>query len=649
MRRDRGAENGLIEFLVAALIAECPAIGVRRLSLNYAMFRSVFSATDSVGAGPIMRLTAAVLSVASRFWQVESLYRSNAKYQPEWVARYLCYDQALSLAHAALAAGMAEGFLPSPQPPAPDRTFEQVALPDGRTVSFADAVREITAAPAGLPGRRPTQQERARRAKIDLLHEAGHEAYPVAVERTGSVADVRARYAGLPAGQHTGDVVSLAGRIGAARDFGGVTFAVLYEGNTEIQLMLTAEGTPADAHLLWRRAVDLGDQVSVTGEIVASKRGELSILVAGWSMAAKCLRPLPNPRTGLTDPEARVRQRHLDLLVNPDARGLLVTRAAAVEALRNGLRARGFVEVETPILQLTAGGAAARPFRTRSQTYDTDLFLRIAPELQLKRLCVAGMNAIFEIGRNFRNEGTDATHNPEFTVLEAYQAWSDYHGMRELTQMLLLEVARCVHGEPVAVRPNASGAAHRVELDGDWPVVTVHDAISAACGEPVTPDTPIDRLHAIAARHAVRWARGAGAGEVIVALYEALVEKQTVTPTFYIDFPVSACPLARTHRDDSRLAERWDLVAFGMEIATAYSELIDPVEQRARLVEQARRAALGDPEAMYLDETFLSAMEYAMPPTGGLGIGVDRLVMLLTGANIRATLAFPFARPVNCN
>jgi lysyl-tRNA synthetase class 2 len=254
-----------------------------------------------------------------------------------------------------------------------DRTTERVDVAGKGTMLFADAVREIaTSIPSSLPARL-TQQERARRAKIELLQRAGREAYPATVERTRTVAELRARHDGLPAGQCTDEIVSVAGRVSAARDFGGVTFAVLREDNATIQLILTAEDTPADAHLLWRRTVDLGDQVSVTGEIVASKRGELSILVDRWTMAAKCLHPLPDPRAGFTDPEARVRQRHLDLLVNPEARDLLVARSAVVDALRDGLRARGFVEVETPILQLTAGGAAARPFRTHSHAYDTDL------------------------------------------------------------------------------------------------------------------------------------------------------------------------------------------------------------------------------------------------------------------------------------
>jgi lysyl-tRNA synthetase class 2 len=275
-----------------------------------------------------------------------------------------------------------------------------------------------------------------------------------------------------------------------------------------------------------------------------------------------------------------------------------------------------------------------------------ELYLRIAPELYLKRLCVAGMGRIFELNRNFRNEGADTTHNPEFTSVEVYQAHADYRDMRELTRELVLEAARAVHGSEVALRPTADGTVATVDLSGPWPTVTVHDAVSRACRVQVSSTTPAHELREICARHEVNSRREASAGELVVALYEALVEKQTSFPTFYTDFPLDACPLTRAHREDPALAERWDLVAFGSEIGTAYSELTDPIDQRRRLTEQSLLAAAGDPEAMQIDEAFLTALEYAMPPTGGLGIGVDRLVMMLTGSNIRATLAFGFVRPV---
>ncbi|MDQ1722611.1 MAG: lysyl-tRNA synthetase, class, partial [Pseudonocardiales bacterium] len=290
-------------------------------------------------------------------------------------------------------------------------------------------------------------------------------------------------------------------------------------------------------------------------------------------------------------------------------------------------------------------GANARPFVTHSNAYDATLYLRIAPELFLKRLCVAGMGKVFELNRNFRNEGADATHNPEFTSVEAYQAYADYLDMRELTRQLILEVATAVYGSPIARRPGPDGVLTDVDLSGPWRSVTVHQAVSGVCGVTITADTGLDELSRLCREHGVNRPAEASPGTLVTELYEALVEKQTHQPTFYLDFPVETSPLTRLHRNDPRLAERWDLVAFGAEIGTGYSELIDPVDQRQRLVEQSLRAADGDPEAMQLDEAFLSALEYAMPPTGGLGLGVDRLVMMLAGASIRQTLAFPFLRP----
>ncbi len=633
MRADREAENGLTEFMVSALVQACPDLGVRQISLNFAMFRSVFSSADSVGAGPVTRMSDAVLSVASRFWQLESLYRANAKYLPAWVPRFLCYDSSLTLSRAVLAAGIAEGFLPSLAPPVPDPAGELVG-----DVPFLDAVRaqEQELLRPVRPQRQLSQQQRARLVKMERLAEP----YPVAVPRTSTLDAVRAAHPGLAADARTGTTVSVTGRVRALRDLGGVLFAVLQEGEVTLQAMLTEKDTPEEARHRWRRTVDLGDHVSVTGEIVTSRNGELSVLAAGWTMAAKCLRPLPDAHAGFTDPEARVSQRHLDLLVNPDAMRVLRDRSAAVRALRDAFHTRGFAEVETPMLQAVHGGATARPFRTHINAYDMELYLRIAPELYLKRLCVAGMEKVFELNRSFRNEGVDATHNPEFTSLEAYQAYADYVTMRELTRELILEVATAVHGRPVAMRPDGP-----VDLSAPWPILTVHEAVSRATGTSLDSETPIDLVREVCARHHVHAPADATAGELVVELYDALVEKQTTYPTFYTDFPLETSPLTRTHRSDPRLAERWDLVAFGMELGTAYSELIDPLEQRERLTTQSLKAAAGDPEAMQIDEAFLTALDFAMPPTGGLGLGVDRLVMLLTGTSIRATLAFPFHRP----
>jgi lysyl-tRNA synthetase, class II len=379
--------------------------------------------------------------------------------------------------------------------------------------------------------------------------------------------------------------------------------------------------------------------------MVLSRSGELSLQVRSWTLTAKSLRPLPDKHRGITDPEARVRQRYLDLTMRPAARRQLAARSAAIRAVRETLQGYGFLEVETPILQTIHGGANARPFQTHVNAYDLDLYLRIAPELYLKRLMVGGVDRVFEIGRNFRNEGADATHNPEFTMLEAYEAYGDYTTMRLLVQDIIRNAAVAANGTTVVRGTDADGVPHEVDLSEPFRVTTVNEAISAAAGVEITANT--DKAALVRLAHSLQiniddsWTRG----NILLELYEHLCEHRTVTPTFYCDFPAEVSPLTRQHRVDPRLAERWDLVCFGAEIGTAYSELVDPVEQRARLTAQSLQAAGGDLEAMELDEDFLTALEYAMPPSGGLGMGVDRLIMMLTGKTIRDTVLFPMVRP----
>ncbi|MBA3529297.1 MAG: lysine--tRNA ligase, partial [Propionibacteriaceae bacterium] len=392
-----------------------------------------------------------------------------------------------------------------------------------------------------------------------------------------------------------------------------------------------------------RRVVDLGDHLGAQGSMMLSRSGEPSVAVSNWLLTAKSLRPLPV--RGLGDSETRVRQRYLDLAINPSARKQLLRRSQVIRAVRDCLAARGYLEVETPILQTVHGGANARPFLTHSNAYDLPLYLRIAPELFLKRLMVGGLDKVFEIGRNFRNEGADATHNPEFTMLEAYHAYGDYTTMRMLAQELVISAASAATGGSVIEGTDANGRWHEVDLSEPWPVVEVNEAVSAATDVHITADTTRQDLLELARSRDIACTTQGSRGAVLLELYEHLVENRTVRPTFYVDFPADVSPLTRPHRKDGRLAERWDLVAFGAEIGTAYSELVDPVEQRARLTAQSLQAAGGDPEAMELDEDFLTALEYAMPPTGGLGLGMDRLVMMLTHSSIRETIAFPLIKP----
>jgi lysyl-tRNA synthetase class 2 len=390
----------------------------------------------------------------------------------------------------------------------------------------------------------------------------------------------------------------------------------------------------------WKADADLGDLVFVHGEVISSKRGELSVLADSWQITAKALRPLPVAHKPLSE-ETRVRQRYIDLIVRQEAREMVHARATVMRSLRETLHSRGYLEVETPILQAVHGGAAARPFHTHLNAFDLDMSLRIATELYLKRCIVGGIEKVYEIGRTFRNEGIDSTHSPEFTMLEAYQAYGDYDTMAELTRGLVIDAAQA-SGVTVPVTPDGV----EIDLLGEWQTVTVHGAVSDAVGESITPDTDAAVLRRHAERLGVALRPNWSAGEIVLELYEKLVEHVLVQPTFVRDYPVDVRPLARPHRHDPRLAEAWDLIIGGVEIAPAYSELVDPIEQRRRLVEQSLAAAQGNPEAMQLDEDFLRALEYGMPPTGGMGLGVDRLIMLLTGKGIRETILFPLLKPL---
>jgi lysyl-tRNA synthetase, class II len=485
------------------------------------------------------------------------------------------------------------------------------------------------------------EQVRVRLEKRARMLASGADPYPVGYPRTTTTAALREKYPDLPKDTATGETVGVAGRVMLSRIGGKICFATLRDGTGDIQAMIRLDEVGADRLADWKRDVDLGDHVGVTGEVITSRSGELSVLARSFAITAKSLRPLPEKHAGLTDPEARVRQRYLDLIVNPASRRLAEMRSAVTQSVRSSLLARGYQEVETPILTPLHGGANARPFTTHYNAYDVDVYLRIALELYLKRLVVGGIEKVFEIGRNFRNEGVDSTHNPEFTMLEAYEAYGDYNTVAELTQSLAQGAAVAAFGSTVIRR--ADGTEH--DIGGSWRSVTVHDAISAALGESVTPDTELPVLLDLSKRADVPLQPSWNRGQVILEMYERLVEKQTVAPTFYRDFPVEVSPLTRQHRTEPRLAERWDLVAFGAELGTGYSELVDPVEERARLTAQSLLAAGGDPEAMQLDEDFLLALEYAMPPTGGMGMGLDRLMIMLTGENIRETILFPFVRP----
>ena len=488
------------------------------------------------------------------------------------------------------------------------------------------------------------EQKAVRLAKRERLiaerRDAAGGAYPVTVPVTTTIADLRARFGDLEAGAETGETASVAGRVVFSRNTGKLCFASLQAGDgSRIQAMVSLANVGDESLARWKELVDLGDHVSITGEIVSSRRGELSIMVSDWQIAAKAVLPLPNLYNDLNE-ETRVRQRYLDLIVREQARTTVVARAKANASLRQTFAEHGFIEVETPMLQVQPGGATARPFVTHSNAFDTELYMRIAPELYLKRAVVGGIDRVFEINRNFRNEGADSTHSPEFAMLEAYQAYTDYNGIADLTQELIQNAAVAVAGSTTVTW--ADGTEY--DLGGQWDRVSMYPSLSEAAGVEVTPETSMDELLALAEKSGVEVPKHATHGKLVEELWEHFVKQHLTRPTFVMDFPVDTSPLVREHRSIPGVVEKWDLYVRGFELATGYSELVDPVIQRERFVEQAALADRGDDEAMRIDEDFLRALEHGMPPTGGMGMGIDRLLMAITGLGIRETILFPLVK-----
>ena len=483
------------------------------------------------------------------------------------------------------------------------------------------------------------EQMRVRRDKRAAMIAQGLAPYPVAVDRTHTLGEVRAGWSHLEVGAETEDVVTVAGRVMFVRNTGKLCFATLQEGvGTRLQVMLSLGEVGEDALASWKSLVDLGDHVAVTGRVVSSRRGELSVLATSWVMASKALRPLPTLHKDLSE-ETRVRQRYADLVVRQEARDMVRLRAAVTGAIRRELDRQGFVEVESSVLQLVHGGANARPFRTHMNAFDIEMTLRIALELSLKKAVVGGVDKVYELGRIFRNEGSDSTHSPEFTMLEVYQAYGDQTSIAAVIRDCYLAAADAVGTRQFSTPMGV------VDLDGPWRWLRVYDALTEAVGEPVSIETPLERWRELAVAHDVSIDDGWGAEKVALEILSELVEPHLLQPTFLCDFPASAQPLARRHRSEPGLIEAWDLIIAGVERGTGFSELIDPVVQREILTAQSLLAAGGDLEAMQLDEDFLRALEYGAPPMGGLGLGLDRLVMLFTGANIRETILFPLLKP----
>jgi lysyl-tRNA synthetase class 2 len=482
------------------------------------------------------------------------------------------------------------------------------------------------------------EQIAVRMAKREKLNELS-DAYPVSLPITHTIAQVRSEFPELEIDVATGKTVSVAGRVVFARNTGKLCFATLQSGDGErIQAMVSLDKVGEESLELYKELVDLGDHLFVEGEVITSKRGELSILVASWKMAAKTIRPLPNLHNDLSE-EFRVRHRYIDLIVRDRAREVVKIRSQVMQSMRKTFTQDNYLEVETPMLQSMHGGASARPFKTHMNAFDMELFLRIAPELFLKRAVVGGIERVFEINRNFRNEGADSTHSPEFAMLEAYQAYGDYNTMADLTRKLIQNAAQDVFGTQVVKLEDGE----ENDLSGSWDHISMFDSLSAAAGVEITPETPMADLKKLADKVEIEIDHPLH-GKYVEELWEHFVKPGLTSPTFVMDFPVDTSPLTRDHRSKSGVVEKWDLYIRGYEQATGYSELVDPVIQRERFVAQMALAKSGDPEAMKLDEEFLKALEFGMPPSGGMGMGIDRLLMSLTGLGIRETILFPLVK-----
>ncbi len=515
------------------------------------------------------------------------------------------------------------------------------------TSEHVEATQGAPATGTPAPENAALSEREVRMAKREAILAAGREAYPATFDRGlagedlgRNISALKERYAELADGASSGEDHTVAGRIRSIRRHGKMAFIDLEDSTGQCQLFCRANVVePKSWELVG--TLDVGDIVSATGEAIRTRRGEFSIAPVTVALLSKALRPLPEKFHGLADPETRYRQRYADMIVNPEVRDVLLARSLMVSAIRRYMEREGYVEVETPMLQETLGGANARPFKTHHNALDTDFYLRIATELHLKRLVVGGIPRVFELGRQFRNEGMDATHNPEFTTLEAYRAFADLEDMKALCEGIFRAAAREVLGTTVVEYQGTT-----LDLGKPWESVSMAELVSARVGEAVSMDTPVEELRAIHERLGLEFEGSWGAGRLIFHLYDELCEGEITGPTFVCDYPVEVSPLAKRKADDPRLTHRFELVISGHEYANAFAELNDPVDQKERFLAQLAAKDAGDEEAMEYDADYVRALEVGLPPTGGIGIGIDRLAMLVTDrASIRDVIAFPSLRP----
>ena len=488
-----------------------------------------------------------------------------------------------------------------------------------------------------------SEQVQMRVAKRALMLKEGIQPYPVTLDVTATIPQVRAKYENaLQAGDETEDVVGIAGRVMFLRNTGGLCFVQLASGDgTTIQGMISKKEVGPDSLKRFKQLVDLGDHLYVRGRVISSKTGELSVFATEWAIAAKALQPLPALHKELNE-DTRTRKPYIGMIADPKIRDMVRNRSKAVSSLRHTFESHDFLEVETPMLQTIHGGAAARPFTTHMNAFDLDLYLRIAPELFLKRCLVGGIERVFEINRDFRNEGVDATHAPEFTMVEAYQAYGNYDTIAALTKELIQTTAMDVFGSHKVTLLDGT----EYDFGGEWKQMSMYDSLSEALGEEITPETPQEKLAQIADKLDVERDEVENRGKLVEHLWEHFYEDKLYEPTFVRDFPVETSPLVKGHRSKPGVVEKWDLYVRGFELATGYSELNDPVVQRERFLDQAKDSLAGDEEAGDIDEDFLEALGVGMPPAGGMGMGIDRLLIALTGATIRETITFPLVKPL---
>ncbi len=491
------------------------------------------------------------------------------------------------------------------------------------------------------------EQVQMRVAKRALMLKEGINPYPITLDITSTIQKVREKYDGkLKAGDETEDIVGVAGRVIFLRNGGGLCFVQLAAGDgTHIQGMISKREVGADSLKSFKQLVDLGDHLFIKGKVVASKTGELSVFASEWQIATKALRPLPAMHKDLNE-EQRTRKPYLGMIVDDKMRDMVRNRAKVVSSLRRNFESRGYMEAETPMLQAIRGGAAARPFTTYMNAFDMDLYLRIAPELFLKRMLVGGIDRVFEINRAFRNEGADGTHAPEFTTIEAYEAYGTYDTMAKLTKSLVQQAAIDAFGSTEVTLADGT----KYDVGGEWKSISMYGSLSESLGEEITPETSVETLGKFADKLGVERDKVENHGKLIEHLWDHFYTEDPQTlwqPTFVRDFPVETSPLTKSHRSVAGVTEKWDLYIRGFELGTAYSELNDPVVQRDRLVAQAKMAMAGDDEAMDIDEDFIEALGVGMPPAGGMGMGLDRLLIALTGATIRETITFPLVKPIN--